>query len=321
MNLNDTEMSVVNSSGKGQAKGIILAVTAAIMWGIMGIFVRGLGEVGYTSYDISFLRCALAGVAFFLFTMATNPKVLKIDLKVAIVCFFYGVFAYAIGFVAYGISVERIPVAVATVLMFMSPIWVALLGVLVFKERLKKETIGTIIICIVGASLVANVFASNGNLDPLGIFMGLLNGFGVALQIMIPRYFAKKYERDTMLVYGFLGAAVALAFLTDFSTIATSLSSEAALTNIMNLLGIGILCTMVANVSFVKATLYINTTTCSILSALEVVVGAAVGLLLYNENMTALQVLGAIIVVIGSLGPTIFKRRHKTVPAKESINA
>ncbi|WP_313524135.1 DMT family transporter [Anaerotignum sp.] len=321
MNLNDTEMSVVNSSGKGQAKGIILAVTAAIMWGIMGIFVRGLGEVGYTSYDISFLRCALAGVAFFLFTMATNPKVLKIDLKGAIVCFFYGVFAYAIGFVAYGISVERIPVAVATVLMFMSPIWVALLGVLVFKERLKKETIGTIIICIVGASLVANVFASNGNLDPLGIFMGLLNGFGVALQIMIPRYFAKKYERDTMLVYGFLGAAVALAFLTDFSTIATSLSSEAALTNIMNLLGIGILCTMVANVSFVKATLYINTTTCSILSALEVVVGAAVGLLLYNENMTALQVLGAIIVVIGSLGPTIFKRRHKTVPAKESINA
>ncbi len=253
--------------------------------------------------------------------MATNPKVLKIDLKVAIVCFFYGVFAYAIGFVAYGISVERIPVAVATVLMFMSPIWVALLGVLGFKERLKKETIGTIIICIVGASLVANVFASNGNLDPLGIFMGLLNGFGVALQIMIPRYFAKKYERDTMLVYGFLGAAVALAFLTDFSTIATSLSSEAALTNIMNLLGIGILCTMVANVSFVKATLYINTTTCSILSALEVVVGAAVGLLLYNENMTALQVLGAIIVVIGSLGPTIFKRRHKTVPAKESINA
>ncbi len=26
MNLNDTEMSVVNSSGKGQAKGIILAL-------------------------------------------------------------------------------------------------------------------------------------------------------------------------------------------------------------------------------------------------------------------------------------------------------
>ena len=313
MNFKESKIAPGNSFENAQMKGIILAITGAVMWGFIGIFVRGLGKVGYTSYDISFLRCALAGVAFFLLKLATNRKVIKIDVKGAVVCFFYGIFAYAIGFVAYGISVERIPVAVATVLMFMSPIWVALLGVLVFKEHLTRETVVTIIVCIIGASLVSNVFASKGTMDPLGIFMGLLNGFGVALQIMIPRYFAKKYQRDTMLVYGFLGAAVALAFLTDFNTIAESLASEEMITNLINMLSIGILCTMVANVSFVKATLYINTTTCSILSALEVVVGAAVGFLLYNENMSIWQVLGAVIVVLSSLGSTLFKTKPTLV--------
>lgn len=62
---------------------------------------------------------------------------------------------------------------------------------------------------------------------------------------------------------------------------------------------------MVANVCFVKSTLYIDTTTCSILSALEVVVGAIVGIIIFKETMTGLQVLGAIIVVLASLGSTV----------------
>lgn len=298
--------------GSRRTKGIFLAVTGAVMWGIMGIFVRSLSAMGYSSYDISFLRCLLAGAAFFIFKAVTNPRVLKIDLKGLCICVLYGIFAYAIGFVAYGIAVERIPVAVATVLMFMSPIWVALLGVVIFKEKLKKDTVLIIIICIIGASLVANVFgAASGHLDIPGLFAGILNGFGVALQIMIPRYFAKRYERDTMLVYGFLGAALGLSFLTDFGTIVRSFQGNSTTGIIMNLLGIGILCTMVANVSFVKASIYIPTVTCSILSALEVVVGAAVGFLLFSEYMTVFQIIGAVIVVLGSLGPAVFRKKKK----------
>lgn len=300
-----------SNSDPRQVKGIFLAVTGAVMWGIMGIFVRSLSALGYSSYDISFLRCLLAGISFLIFKAVTNPKVLRIDFKGLCICILYGISAYAIGFVAYGIAVDRIPVAVATVLMFMSPIWVALLGVVIFKEKLKKDTVLIIIICIIGAALVANVFgAAGGQLDMPGVFAGVINGFGVALQIMIPRYFSKKYERDTMLVYGFLGAALGLSFLTDFGAIANSFHAGRTVHVIISLFGIGILCTMVANVAFVKATIYIPTITCSILSALEVVVGAAVGFVLFSEHMTVLQIIGAVVVVLGSLGPAVFKRKQ-----------
>lgn len=280
-------------------KGIILAIIAATMWGIMGIFVRGLSSFGYSNYDISFVRCALAGMTYLTYLAIKNPKMLKIDLKGLLICIVYGAIAYSLSFTSYSIAVSRIPVAVATVLMFMSPIWVVVLGALVFKEKIKLQKIMAISTCLIGAALVANLIGiSNIKLDIIGIVAGVVNGFGVALQIMIPRYFEDKYEKDTMLVYGFLGAALVLLFKTDINLITTSIAVPS---NLINLIGLGILGTMVANVAYVKSTNYVNTSTTSILSALEVIVGAIVGLLIYNEALTVIQLVGALIIVIGAI--------------------
>ena len=58
-------------------KGVSLALTGAVMWGIMGIFVRNLNALGYSSTDTSFIRCFLAGIVFFIIIAITNPKLLK----------------------------------------------------------------------------------------------------------------------------------------------------------------------------------------------------------------------------------------------------
>ena len=61
----------------------------------------------------------------------------------------------------------------------------------------------------------------------------------------------------------------------------------------------------------VKSTSYISATVSGILSAIEVVVGALIGLLLYKESMSALQAIGAVIVVLGSLAPNIIHFEKK----------
>ena len=292
-----------------RTKGISLAVITAVMWGIMGIFVRSLSQYQFTNLEISFFRCALAGGAYFLFLLFTKPSALKIDLKGLVICLIYGAVAYSISFVSYSVSVSRIPVGVATVLMFMSPIWVAILGRFMFGEKLEKNKMITILICLIGAVLVSNLIGGgNVKLDGIGILAGVVNGIGVALQILLPKYFAKDYERDTLLVYGFLGAAVVLMFGIDFSSVAGHMSGTPVGTLIWNLFGIGILCTMVANVSCVKSTQYVEATTTSILSALEVVVGTLVGFLIFHEHMTLLQLLGAVIIVAGAVGSEIRRK-------------
>lgn len=122
-----------------RTKGISLAIITAVMWGIMGMFVRGLTGYAFTTFEISFFRCALAGGAYFLFLLFTKPSALKINLKGLVICLLYGAVAYSISFVSYSVAVSRIPVGVATVLMFMSPIWVAILGRFMFGEKLPKN--------------------------------------------------------------------------------------------------------------------------------------------------------------------------------------
>ena len=290
-----------------RTKGIALAIITAVMWGIMGMFVRDLSQYRFTNLEISFFRCALAGGAYFVFLTFINPSALKIDFKGVIICLLYGAVAYSISFVSYSVAVSKIPVGVATVLMFMSPIWAAILGRFMFREKLKKNKLVTIFICLIGAVLVAD-FVGRGEvrLNGIGILAGIINGVGVALQILLPKYFAKDYERDTLLVYGFLGAALVLLFGIDFRAISSHMGSTPLIPLIWNLFGIGILCTMVANVACVKSTQYVEATTTSILSALEVVVGTLVGFVVFHEHLTWLQMLGAVIIVIGAIGSEIY---------------
>lgn len=296
---------------KSNNRGIALAVLAASLWGIMGVFVRSLTAAGLHSVDLSFLRCILAGSVYFFILWVRNPQILKIDLRGLVVCVLYGATSYGICFPTYSEAVSRIPVAVATVLMFMSPIWVTLLSVVVFREKVQKSKLLAILVCMIGAVLAADLLhAEGGNMDILGILAGIVNGFGMALQIMVPRYFSQKYQKDTMLVYGFLGAALMLAFFADFGRIGTVLQSGNAGSLIFNILAVSILCTLVANGSYVKATAYTDTTTVSIFSALEVVVGSAMGYLLFHESLTVLQIVGAVIIVLGALGPGLLEMRN-----------
>jgi len=105
----------------------------------------------------------------------TKPSALKINLKGLVICLLYGAVAYSISFVSYSVAVSRIPVGVATVLMFMSPIWVAILGRFMFGEKLPKSKMVTILICLIGAVFVANLIGG-GDIKLTGA-CGLVLGF------------------------------------------------------------------------------------------------------------------------------------------------
>lgn len=58
-------------------KGILLAIITAVMWGIMGIFVRDLSGFQFSNIEISFFRCALAGAAYFIFSVSNETESIK----------------------------------------------------------------------------------------------------------------------------------------------------------------------------------------------------------------------------------------------------
>lgn len=292
-------------------KGILLAILTPVLWGLMTIPIRSLNVYGLSGQDLAFFRCIVSGIGLFAFNYITDRAVLRIDIKGLLLCFCYGCFSYGISFTAYAIAVKRIPVAVAMVLMFLCPVWVSLLNRIIFRERLKPINCFSIIICLTGAVLVSDVLDIHGTkMDVFGILCALVNGLGAGLQLIIPRYFEGQYKKNTFVVYGFLGSACMLAFFTDFGVVGNAVSISAA-SVLGNLFVLGVLCTLVANYVFVIASSYISSTLVSILSALEVVVGSLVGLLIYKETMSTAQAIGAVIIVIGALLPNILPLINK----------
>ena len=287
-------------------KGIFLAILCPCLWGIMGIFVRKITSTGIGVVDVSFFRCAASGLLLLLFYAVTKPGVLKVGWKGRLISACYGMVAYSLSFVAYSISVSRIPVAVAMILMFLCPVWVTLFSVLLFHDRVDRQKILAILVCLCGAALAADLLSvGEVRLDGIGMLMGIFNGMGAALQIVVPRYFSDRYSKDTMVVYGFLGAALALLFFVNVEEIATAFQTSNVMQLGASIFVVSVLCTMVANVAFVKSTEYIDGTETSILSALEVVVGSLAGFLVYHEALEPLQVVGMVLVIAGSLSTEI----------------
>ena len=109
------------------------------LWGIMGIFVRDITSTGISVVGVSFFRCAVSGLLLLAFFAARKRSVLQIGWKGRVICALYGIVSYSLGFVAYSISVSRIPVAVATILMFLCPVWVTVFSTLIFRDRPDRQ--------------------------------------------------------------------------------------------------------------------------------------------------------------------------------------
>lgn len=300
-----------------QLKGVLMAAGSAGLWGLMGIFTRVLSAADYTSLEVAYLRCLLTGIGLLAFHGLLHPQVLRTDRRGVGISLLFGALTYTIGFLSYAFSVQRIPVAMAAVLSFMSPVWVCLIGLAVFKERIQARQAVSIGCCLLGAVLITNLLGSRDlRFDPLGMLGGVMNGVGIAMQVSVPRYFADRYSRDTMLTYGFAGAAGFMALFADHGKILRSFTAPGGLAVLGSVLALGIPCTLIANICFVKSSCYIKPAATCILAALEVVVSTVVGAVMFRETLTPVQLLGGVIIVAASLGMELLGRKKDRPAAK-----
>lgn len=283
--------------------GISLVVMATFFWAIMGVSSRYLTNSGVTPTDISFFRCLIAATGFSIFLAIFNKSAFNMDLKGIIISSLYGIVTFALSFTTFNIAVERVPIAVATVLMFTNPIWVTIFNAIFFKEKISLKKGFIIALAIFGSVLIANLLGADiADLDIIGILIGLSTGVLFALQIVIPRFFEGVYSKDSMLIYGFIAGTIVLAFFADFGGLVHTFEiAESKSMIIINMLAIGVLSTFIANIAYVKATDFIDGGTASVLVALEPVLGSLFGFIFYGETLNGLQIIGGVMIIFAAI--------------------
>ncbi|WP_125152311.1 DMT family transporter [Clostridium rectalis] len=276
-------------------KGYLLALIAGASWGTMGIFVKNLDLIGLDSMTISSFRPTIAIIFYLIFNLIKNPKCFKTDLKGLLLFAIYGIFALDGMFIASSYAVKYTGVATASVLLFINPIIVVVLSYFLFKESFNFKKFLALIFALIGCCLVVKAYDSSSfKLNLIGIIWGVLSGFAVALQNILGKVAIKKYSHKTFLVYSFLFGAIFLWFFAPPWKLVTSINNRSTL---INVIGLGIIATLVPNSTIVKSLKYIESGKASIVASVEPVIASILAFLIFGELFEIPQLVGMFLII------------------------
>lgn len=277
-----------------------LVAAAAVCWGVLVIFVKQLSSAGFKAMDIVCIRAY--GSVLFLFPglFLIQRKMLRIRIKDSWCFLGTGVFSIVFFSYCYFRNVEVSSVAVSSILMYTSPVWVTLLSVLFFREKLSGVKILALIMALAGCILVSGITGGLGNVSLYGILLGLGSGIGYGLYSIFGRFALNKgYEPMTVTAYTFLFACVGVLPFVNLPHIVGRLSAEPVLW--LWSLGMALFSTCMSFSLYTIGLRYMEPGRAAVLATLEPIVTTIVGFVVYQEKLTIPMVMGIILVLISSI--------------------
>lgn len=292
-------------------KYYLYIIIAASLWGSIGIIVKDFYAVGFNPIQLVFFRTFIGGLLIFVYLIFKDKSKLKIKFKDTWLFFGTGIMSFAFFNICYFIAVEKTGLSVASVLLYTAPGFVFILSVIIFKEKITKVKIMALCLAFLGCLLVSGVFQnSDSALDLTGIFIGILAGFGYGLYSIFGKIALSKYDPLTVTFYtftfGFLGV-LPFSRITEIPAMITS--GDIAI----KILLLAVVITVLPFALYTKGLSKVEPSRASILATIEPVVATIFGVLLFNEVLTLIKVLGIASVIGAAIIISIKPRVEKDI--------
>lgn len=294
-------------------KGFLCAVLSGLMYGLLGYFGMTLLNEGLSVSTMLFWRFCIATLLLAIIIAATFKKIAKPNIQDAIKVFLFGAAFYSLSSITYFISGEYIGSGLAMVICYSAyPAMIIFLNWVLFRSKAPRIYYFVLVCMFVGIALLSDL--SNFKVDFYGNFMGILSALFYAFYIV----FSKKNSLQPLLssfVVSLGCMATCLAFAIITNTFVVPSSTEVW----MNIIGVGVICTALPILLLLKALKHINSDTASLLAVLEPVFVVIFGILLLDEQMTIVQLLGSIILIAGGI-MTIFAKKSDASVIKPIVS-
>lgn len=291
---------------KGRAYAMTIA--GASFWGMTGLFVQKLYTFGFTPLEVVTVRMALSAFLLFAVLLAVRSYQLHIYLRDIPHFIGLGVVSIALFNWCYFTVMEQSSLSIAVVLLYTSPVFVALMSRFIFKEPLTKNKLIAICFTLAGCALVAGLLPGGAPaVEPSILLLGLASGFFCGIYSVIGKFVSRKYSSITITAYSMLcGSIVLLPISGLYSRLHLFQEWEVWVWA----LGSVLVSTILAYILYTAGLKYIEAGKAAILSTVEPIVAILVGVLVFRDVLTAWQLLG-IVLVLSSVLLAIFSKRKK----------
>ena len=270
--------------------GYAAVVAAAALWAVAAVIARRLFDSGVSPVELTESRAVLAFVGFALVPGAWRraesagwAPVLGLGVAIAFVN------------VTYYVAISRVPVAVALVVQYTAPALIVGWTAVASRKAPSPEVLAALAVALVGVVLVVDLTpGAIGSIDALGLAMAVASAVFFSTYIVLA-------ER-TGAVYGSNGAMLRAFAFASLLWVVYQLPRGVPddlleLSNLPGVLYVGLAGTLAPFLLFAWGVGRVRAERAAIAATLEPVIAAVVAWGWLDQRLSALQVLGAALVV------------------------
>lgn len=286
--------------------GVLAALTAGVLWGFLGLFVRYLSAEGFTPVQMTCIRYIIVAIAFAAFILSRHRRMLAVDRFDILLFAVIGIVGTLLNSVCYFGSMERISLSLSTVLQYLSPFIVVTLSVPLFHEKLTGTKIAAVLVAFIGCVLCTGLVTDPGSMDATGIAMGVASGLFYSFYTLGSKKAASRgRSTPTIMLYSALFCAIGLAPFADLQAAFGLMFGTWQ--NLMMMLGLGILMTLVPFGLYNIGINRMEAGKAAIITFVEPLAATVVGFLAFGESVTPEAVLGMGMILVSLF---ILERRN-----------
>ncbi|MBQ8826241.1 MAG: EamA family transporter [Oscillospiraceae bacterium] len=276
--------------------GTPLVISAAVLWGMMGIFVRRLNSFGFSSMEIVAVRVFFAAVLMAAVLVIKDRSLFKIKLKDAWCFVGTGLCSIVFFNFCYFRSIELTSLSAAAVMLYTAPVMVTAMSAVIFREKLTALEITAAVSAFAGCALVTGIAGGGFSVTGEGLLTGLGSAFGYALYSIFGRLALNRgYTSFTITFYTFLFASAGVIPFADIADTAvkTVSSAECLVTGIL----LALLITVAPYLLYTAGLEKTETGKASVMASAEPVTATLIGAVLFSESLDVSGIIGIFLVI------------------------
>lgn len=277
-----------------ELKGSIYIVFSAFMYATLPILVKLAYAAGLSPgitlllrYFFSFVLLAIL-IKFFRYgrLLALSPWVIA-----------QGIFLTVSG-LFYFLALQTLSAGLTTVIFFAHPVFVAILSILIFRERFVPRLFLGLALAVLGIALISGLGGVGPDLPARGIIFALLACLGYSLYSVIGQKTLVNYEPLTITATLSLLALIILVPIYHRELV---FLGSLTLTQLLITAAMAVLNTVLAVLFFLKGIQKIGATRATLISTAEPVFCIIMAFLILGETLSGIEIMGSGLVFISML--------------------
>ena len=194
------------------ALGYALVWSAVVLWSLNAVIAKVvLDSAGLSSLRLAEVRATGAALILVAGVALVRPATLRTTRRELGFLIVFGVLGLAFVQLFYFVGIQRLDIGIALVINYLAPVFVALWARFYVHEPVRRRLWLAIALCLLGLSLVVELWGGGSSLDGVGVLACLITALAYAGYVLMAEH-SLESGRDvySLLAWGFSMAAALL---------------------------------------------------------------------------------------------------------------